>query len=206
MAFSEYQTIEDVLEKYPLEISNEPFVEVSEIALPDLFLDNLNFALARKTTRDNEFFLAENFIYPFLQLIWKRHESLRIWSHHTLRYDDDLSGEPDYFVSYWPGGVVQSLISMPMLAVVEAKKQDFDKGWGQCLAEMVACQKINNNENLTIYGIVSTGLLWEFGKLQRSKFTQNTISYSLSNPMILAGILDKLFEHCEREAVEYWRY
>jgi hypothetical protein len=203
MAFSEYQTIEDVIKKYPLEILNEPFLNCTEIALPDLFLDNLNFALKRKTTRDNKFFLAENFIYPLLQLTWKNHEKLRVWSHQALRYDDDLYGEPDYFISYWPSSVIQSLISIPLLAIVEAKKQDFEKGWGQCLAEMIACQKINNDENLIIYGIVSTGIIWEFGQLQNSKFTQNTITYSLSNPQLLAGILDYIFGQCEVKAEEY---
>nr|VFK27160.1 MAG: hypothetical protein BECKMB1821I_GA0114274_100262 [Candidatus Kentron sp. MB]VFK75074.1 MAG: hypothetical protein BECKMB1821H_GA0114242_101511 [Candidatus Kentron sp. MB] len=205
MPFSEYRNIEDVIGKYPLEITSAPFLKDIEIPLPDLFLENLNFALARKTAQDNEFFLTENFIYPFLQLVWKRHEKLRLWSHHLLRYDDDLSGEPDYFLSYWPGGVIRSLISLPMLAVVEAKKQDFDKGWGQCLAGMLACQKINNNENLTVYGIVSTGILWEFGKLKNSQFTWNTISYSLSNPRVLAGILDELFHRCEKGIEEYRR-
>ncbi|RKZ85735.1 MAG: hypothetical protein DRR16_11395 [Candidatus Parabeggiatoa sp. nov. 3] len=95
------------------------------------------------------------------------------------------------------------MISVPMLAIVEAKKQDFDKGWGQCLAAMVACQKINNDESQTIYGMVSTGTVWEFGKLQHSKFTQNTVSYSLSNPQLLAGILDYIFGQCESEATEY---
>ncbi|RKZ85736.1 MAG: hypothetical protein DRR16_11400 [Candidatus Parabeggiatoa sp. nov. 3] len=83
MAFSEYQTIEDVIKKYPLEILNERFLQNVEITLPDLFLDNLNFALKRKTSHDNEYFFAENFIYPFLQFVWKIHEKLRVWSHHT---------------------------------------------------------------------------------------------------------------------------
>jgi len=203
MAFSEYQTIEEVIKKYPLEILNERFLQNAEITLPDLFLDNLNFALKRKTSHDNEYFFAENFIYPFLQFVWKNHEKLRVWSHHTLRYDNDLCGEPDYFISYWPSGIIQSMISTPMLAIVEAKKQDFDKGWGQCLAAMVACQKINNDVNQTIYGMVSTGTVWEFGKLQHSKFTQNTVPYSLSNPQLLAGILDYIFGQCEFEATEY---
>jgi len=66
MAFSEYQTIEDVIKKYPLEILNERFLQNAEITLPDLFLDNLNFALKRKTSHDNEYFFTENFIYPFI--------------------------------------------------------------------------------------------------------------------------------------------
>ncbi len=52
-----------------------------------------------------------------------------------------------------------SEIVFPLLAVVEAKQEDFVKGWGQCLAEMVAAQKLNAGvtPQPTIYGIVTTG-------------------------------------------------
>jgi hypothetical protein len=42
-------------------------------------------------------------------------------------------------------------------------KQDFEGGWAQCVAEMIACQKLNQNDHLTVYGVVSTGILWDFG-------------------------------------------
>ena len=134
------------------------------IELPDWFLENLNFSVNRQYTHTSEAFFCESFIFPFLQQVWKRHATLEIWSHQSLIYDDDLSGEPDYFISAWCDEVIDKLINTPLLAVAEAKKQNFEEGWGQCLAEMIACQKINPDENITVYGIVSTGLVWEFGK------------------------------------------
>ncbi|MCW5848557.1 MAG: hypothetical protein KIT87_00455 [Anaerolineae bacterium] len=44
-------------------------------------------------------------------------------------------GEPDYFVAVWEEGVIARLVSRPLLVVMEAKKQDFEGGWAQCLAE-----------------------------------------------------------------------
>lgn len=203
MSYGEYKSIADVIQKYPLKIVNQRFLSTTAIALPDWFVENINFSLEQKTAYDSETFYCENFIYPFLQFAWKKYPRLRVWSHRALNYDNDLSGEPDYFISYWPDDVIRSLISYPLLAVVEAKKQNFDEGWGQCLAEMIACQKLNEkgqtNFPLTIYGIVSTGTVWEFGQLQGSCFTQNTLSYSLSHPELLAGILDYLFQQCEAQ-------
>ena len=34
------------------------------------------------------------------------------------------------------------VVGTPLIMLVEAKKNDFEIGWGQCLAELVAAQKI----------------------------------------------------------------
>jgi hypothetical protein len=64
---------------------------------------------------------------------------------------------------------------------------------------MIACQNINQNENITIYGIVSTGILWEFSKLERNIFTKHAISYSVAEPQRIFGILDHIFTACEQQ-------
>jgi len=203
MSFGQYKNIADVIQKYPLKIASQRFLPNREKELPELFLDNIDFSLEQKTAYDNETFLAENFIYPFLHFTWKHHRRLKVWSRRTLNYDEDLCGEPDYFVSYWPNDIIDRLVISPLLAVVEAKKQDFDQGWGQCLAEMIACQKINQDDRAIVYGIVSTGTIWEFGQLEKSCFTQEKVAYSLANPQLLAGILDHLFANCEAQAQNF---
>jgi hypothetical protein len=108
-------------------------------------------------------------------------------------------GEPDYFISMRPKGPTRDLVGKPLLAVAEAKQEDFISGWGQCLAEMIACQKINADENIVIYGIVSAGELWQFGKLEHDVFTRNITAYTIHDPAKLLGVLDYLFEQCERQ-------
>ena len=51
---------------------------------------------------------------------------------------------------------------------------------------MVAAQRVNENNNLTIYGVVSNGEQWEFATLHQSFFTQNITAYSIFD-------LDKLY-------------
>jgi hypothetical protein len=83
---------------------------------------------------------------------------------------------------------------------VEAKRDDFIKGWGQCLAEMVAIQKMNDqSEQQTIYGIVSNGQLWQFGKLQNNRFTKNFVAYTIYNLEQLLAALNYVFRQCELE-------
>ena len=199
MAFSDFQNIEQVISQYPLEIRGGNFIPDVELELPDLFIENLNFSLEMRSVDESEAFFRENFIFPFLHQAWKRHRKLKLWSHRSLVYDRELYGEPDYLVSAMIEGVIDKLINKPFLAVAEAKKEDFARGWAQCLAEMIACQKINEDESAVIYGIVPTGLVWEFGKLEQEIFTKHIVSYSISAPNKIFGILDFIFAECEKQ-------
>jgi hypothetical protein len=200
MSFSQFKNIEQVIEQYPLKMNSELFLPDVLLELPEWFMENLNFLLKRQISRKSEEFFRESFIFPFLQQAWKRHEQLELWCNLNLVYDDVLNGEPDYFVSVgWQGEVINKLVNTPLLAVVEAKKQDFDEGWGQYLAEMIACQKLNSDENITVYGIVSTGMVWEFAKLSKNTYTKHPLSYSISDPQKVFGNLDYVFAECEKQ-------
>ena len=39
----------------------------------------------------------------------------------------------------------KTVLGTPIIVVVEAKRNDFIEGWGQCLAELVAIQRINDD-------------------------------------------------------------
>lgn len=56
----------------------------------------------------------------------------------------------------------------PLMAVVEAKKNDIEGGLGQCIAQMVAAQVYNDRAGESIpamYGCVTTGEDWQFLRL-----------------------------------------
>lgn len=197
MAFSDFKTVAQVIRRYPLKLEQNRFLPNASLDLPEWFLANMNFALDRKGTYESEQFFRESFIFPFLQLAWQRHQHLQLWINQSIVYDDVLFGEPDYLLSIWPAGVVNQLVNRPLLAVMEAKKQDFEAGWAQCLAAMLACQKLNGEEPLKIYGIVTTGLLWEFGRLEGDVFTRDPRSYAITTPEIVYALLDFVFTQCE---------
>ncbi len=74
----------------------------------------------------------------------------------------------------------------PYLLLVEAKQDKFEEGWGQCLAEMIAAQRLNEDPQMMVFGIVSNSARWQFGKLEADIFTRNIILYSIQE-------LDQLF-------------
>ncbi|MGH9841339.1 MAG: hypothetical protein ACREEM_21505, partial [Blastocatellia bacterium] len=88
----------------------------------------------------------------------------------------------------------KTFLETPLVVVAEAKKNDFEQGWGQCLAELIAAQKLNGDARLVVYGIVTDGKLWEFGKLREEVFTKNTESYTVDHLARLFGALNYIFQ------------
>ena len=81
-------------------------------------------------------------------------------------------------------------LAQPFVIVVGAKRNDFEQGWAQCLAELVAAQKLNGESHRPVHGIVTDGKLWEFGKLIEGTFIENVESYRYPEKFCpcLAGI------------------
>ncbi len=82
---------------------------------------------------------------------------------------------------------------MPLLVMVEAKRNDFEEGWEQCLAELVAAQTLNKEPSRPVYGIVTDGRRWEFGKLVQNLFSENVEAYPVEHVQHLYSALHCLF-------------
>jgi hypothetical protein len=91
---------------------------------------------------------------------------------------------------------------MPLVVIAEAKKNDFEQGWGQCLAELIAAQNLNGDAHLVVQGIVTDGKLWEFGKLKEDVFTKNIEGYTVDHLPRLFGALDYVFHSASRNEIE----
>jgi hypothetical protein len=81
--------------------------------------------------------------------------------------------------------------------LVEAKQDDFENGWAQCLGEMAAAQRLNENPEQEVFGIVSNGGFWQFGKLKSNSFTKNKQSYSIDDLNRLFAAINYVFQQCE---------
>ncbi|MEM1167632.1 MAG: hypothetical protein AAGJ08_00690 [Cyanobacteria bacterium P01_H01_bin.35] len=91
----------------------------------------------------------------------------------------DLTGYVDFLISRSPE---QLFIKAPAVVLVEAKKEDLKPAIGQCLAEMVAAQRFNQQKQQpisTIYGTVTSGTVWRFLKLEEQTVTIDLTDYPL---------------------------
>lgn len=80
----------------------------------------------------------------------------------------------------------------PILAVVEAKREDLVAGLGQCVAEMVAIRLFNEREGTPIpavFGCVTSGTNWRFLKLEGPTVSIDQPEYYLRDAAKILGIL-----------------
>jgi hypothetical protein len=134
-----------------------------------------------------------------LKEIWKAYRQyLLLWSHVSLTAGAEFDGFPDFlFTKRTAMGLVRE---KPYLMVVEAKKDDFDGGWGQCLTALLGAQTINANDHLILYGMVSNGNGWEFGKLQGKSFARDPGLFTITDLPELFAALHYIFEQAKQQA------
>ncbi|MDF5738335.1 MULTISPECIES: hypothetical protein [unclassified Nostoc] len=186
MAFSNYKTISEVLKAFQVIYTEAIFISEVPFNIPDYFREDLELMMRDAVVDNSEFAICENLIYPVLKEVWKTYRyHFILWSHESLNYDEKLSGFPEYILAKRsPLGKV--VFDKPYFILVEAKQDNFETGWAQCLAEMIAAQRLNAEHQIIIFGIVSNGERWQLGKLERETFTRNTTYYTIQE-------LDKLF-------------
>ncbi|NJL63407.1 MAG: hypothetical protein HC903_18210 [Methylacidiphilales bacterium] len=197
MAFSGYKTISEVLKEFQVTYTEFNFMGEAEFKIPDYFRDDLELVMREGVVYNSEFAICENLIYPILKEVWKHYTTkFTLWSHQSFNYDEKLSGFPEYILAKRsPLGKV--VFDKPYFILVEAKQDNFEAGWAQCLAEMVAAQKLNGEFSVTIFGIVSNGKIWQFGKLEGDKFTANINIYTIQNLDQIFTAVNYIFQQCE---------
>lgn len=152
-------------------------------------------------------------ILPFLFEMEIKHPKLRVWEAVSIDADHSqgLTGEPDYCVT--KEDVVPKA---PYCIIVEAKQKDFDEGWGQSLAAMKGAQIVNqrlSSRDISIYGVVTTGEEWQWGKLtidsttargQFLVYPQTPINVLENEEKVnrVLGLLHIVFEECEKNIEE----
>ena len=100
-----------------------------------------------------------------------------------------LTGFCDYLISR---SAEYYFVKSPVVAVVEAKREDLTAGFGQCAAEMVAIRLFNEREESSIpevFGCVTSGTVWRFLKLQDAILSIDRREYYLVDVSKILGIL-----------------
>jgi hypothetical protein len=202
MAFSSYKSIGAVVKEFQVKYTEADFIGEIEFNIPDYFREDLQTVMREGVVDNSEFAICENLIYPVLKEVWKCYRSkFLLWSHESLIYDENLSGFPEYILAKRsPLGKV--VFDKPYLLLVEAKQDKFEEGWGQCIAEMIAAQRLNEDPQMIVFGIVSNGAIWQFGKLSADTFTRNITLYSIQELDKLFAAVNYIFRQCELQLDE----
>ncbi len=197
MAFGSYKTIGAVVKEFQITYTESDFVKPLPFMVSDYFREDLQLMMREGVVDNSEFAICENLIYPLLKEVWKHYRSkFLLWSHQSLNYDEKLSGFPEYILAKRsPLGKV--VFDRPYFMLVEAKQDNFEAAWGQCIAEMIAAQRLNAELDISIFGITSNGSFWQIGKLEGNIFTRNLAPYTLYDIDNLASAINYIFRECE---------
>lgn len=202
MSFSNYKSIGAVAKEFQIKYVLKNIVSEVKFTVSKNFQEELDLLFTDGVVDNSEDAICENLIYPVLKEVWKTYrKQLTLWSHQALSYNENLSGQPDYIITKRsPLGTI--VFDKPYFLVVEAKQDKFEEGWGQCLAELIAVQKINNDLQQRIWGIVSNGKVWQFGQLQGDIFTRNKTFYTIQDLEKLFAVINYIFQECQLQLKE----
>jgi hypothetical protein len=180
-----------IIEKVDL-FSNIQSREIGD-HLKQTLLDNVSLAIAVNTEKAR----SELIIAPVLIEIRKIfNKEISFFSGIELNIDKerDLTGFCDFIISQSPE---QLFLNTPVITVVEAKNENIMSGLGQCAAEMIASRIFNEQEgtNLAkIYGVVTSGNIWKFLKLEGNALYIDLDDYSIKEISKIIGILCSMIE------------
>jgi hypothetical protein len=193
MAYSDF-TLPELKRRFQLTVdeSDNLFADTPEADLPPVLADALARYLPLAVNVNTEKARSELVIAPMLVEFKLLHrDRISLFSGIEFAVDEaaGLKGRCDYILARSPE---QLALTAPVCVLVEAKNENIVAGIPQCLAEMVAAQKFNVQQQLpetAVYGIVTTGVLWRFLKLDGTDAAVDVVEYPIQSARKIFGIL-----------------
>jgi hypothetical protein len=198
-SFSTYKSLSETLKEFQITYAEDSYIQELPFEVSDYFRTDLKLMMEEGVVDSSEYAICENLVYPVLKEVWKQYrQHFILWSHHFLSDEAGLSGFPEYILARRsPLGKV--VFDKPYFLLIEAKQDDFEGAWAQCLSEMVAAQRINDNPELVVHGITSNGTLWQFGKLAGAAFSKSPRPVGIYELDRLFATVNYVFQQCENQ-------
>ncbi len=192
MAYNAF-TLNSAKDLFKLKVKDAPFCEEIAPAEPSPVMASILaewFPIAQAARTEKA--LSELLVSPVLLEARKlANRQVQLFSGEEFEVDRDrgLNGFCDFLFSRSESRLT---IEAPVLVIVGAKRGELESGLGQCVAEMVAAQIYNQQQEQpvsTIYGSVTSGKLWQFLKLESNVVTVDLTTYPVMPVQKILGIL-----------------
>jgi hypothetical protein len=168
MAYGDF-TLKTIQEKFGVKNRIERLFDKFEPLEPSSWLKK-SLEMASKMPIRTEKAKSEAIVMPILlELRERNNDYFTVYSGENLNADsaNGLNGECDFILTK---DTRSFDINIPIIQVVEAKKNDVEFGVPQCAAQMIGARVFNERYNTPleyIYGCVTTGNDWLFLKLNK---------------------------------------
>lgn len=162
-------------------------IEISPFLL-ELLQENVPLARAINTEKARSELIIANILVEIRKIL-KHQISLFSGIEFNVDKEKGLNSFCDFIISL---SQQQLILNQPVITIVEAKNENIINGLGQCIAEMVAADIFNQAENnslKTIYGVVTTGTIWKFLKMEHKNVFIDLDEYPIEYPDKIIGIL-----------------
>jgi hypothetical protein len=194
MAFIDFKNISEVQKQYQIKYQTQVFIPPVAVHPTTQFVQDLRFYQKHIDVFSSAASRSEVIISPLLREVYKSHHlNYSLWIQKRVDWDEILWGMPDYIFSA-KSALGKTVLEPPISLILEVQENDFEQGWSQCLAELIAAQYINQDDTFPVYGIVTDGNLWQFGKLEQNRFTSNSENFTIDKISLLYGALDQVLQ------------
>jgi hypothetical protein len=187
MAYKDY-TLEAIKDEFGIEDKLKKLFDAIEAIEPSQWLKQ-TLSFTGNLPKRSEKAKSEAVVFPILlEMRQRNHEFFNIHSGENLNINKKLRGECDFILSK---NTQTYSISYPIFSVVEAKKGDIDLGLPQCIAQMIGSKLYNekhHQDNLFVYGCVTTADEWLFLKLEENTIFIDTQKYFIQDLPKILGI------------------
>jgi hypothetical protein len=199
MAYSDFK-LSEIVKKFDLTINEASglFGDVLEEGYSELLATTLEENVDIAVSINTEKARSEMIIAPVLWEIRRRFNyEISLFSGVEFNVDSQqgLNGFCDFVISL---SKEQLFINAPIITLVEAKNENIKLGLAQCMAEMIAAQLFNEqqqNSIKTIYGVVTIGTIWQFLKLENKVVYIDLTEYHIKDIKKILGILIGVINH-----------
>lgn len=199
MAYSDFK-LSEIVKKFGLTINEGSglFGDVLEEGYSELLATTLQENVDIAVSINTEKARSEMIIAPVLWEIRRRFNyQISLFSGVEFNVDSQqgLNGFCDFVISL---SKEQLFINAPIITLVEAKNENIKLGLAQCMAEMIAAQLFNEqqqNSIKTIYGVVTIGTIWQFLKLENKVVYIDLTEYHIKDIKKILGILIGVINH-----------
>jgi hypothetical protein len=191
MAFRDF-TFPEVQQTLGLTLAEaDLFGSVPAMDLPLEFAERMRAGVDLALAINTEKARSEFIIAPILMELRRQlGDAFGLFS--GIEFDVDasrgLNGYCDFILTRSP---LQSVLTAPLIAIVEAKNDNLRTGLGQCIAAMVAAREFNAKSSLPMdktYGVVTTGGAWKFLRLTGSALELDRHEYFVAELGRIMGI------------------
>lgn len=203
MAYSNF-TFETVKERFNLSFVRDKslLADIAPVDPSDLLRqtlqENVPLALAIHTEKAR----GEMMVAPILVEVRRQLEH-RVSLFSGTEFDVDKSqglyGSCDFLICLSPD---QLSLTAPLVCVVQARNDNIKNSLPQCIAEMVAAKQFNEKRSIhldEIFGIVTTGSLWQFLKLTGQQVEFDLGEYYIKQADKIIGIIVSVIETAFRK-------